>query len=180
MAKQAVITSWNVRGLGDRVKRLAVLHAIKHLGSSVVCLQETHMLPGEDSPFSANLFGAQFHSAFSSYARGVSVLIHKNVSWVCTTSLVDPNCRYIFLVCSLDRLRCIIGNVYVPPPFSVEVLKILATFLSQHPGIPAIIVGDFNYYLDADLDKLSIKASGRGPRGGGGKHHSLSFLWNLG
>lgn len=60
MAKQRVITSWNVRGLGDRVKCLAVLHMVRRLGSSVVCLQETHLSPGQDSPFSAKLFGTQF------------------------------------------------------------------------------------------------------------------------
>lgn len=60
------------------MKRLAVLHMVKRLGSSVVCLQEIHLSPGQDTPFSVNLFGTQFHSTFSSYARGVSVLIGTN------------------------------------------------------------------------------------------------------
>lgn len=48
------------------------------------------------------------------------------------------------------------------PPFSVEVINLLANFLAHHPGIPALIVGDFNNYLDADLDKYSIRAPSHG------------------
>lgn len=106
MAKQIVITSWNMRGLGNRVKQLAVLHMVKRLGSSVVCLQETHMLPGQESPFSVKVFGTQFHSAFSSYVRGVSMLIGTSVPFVCTTSNIGPHS------CSLDGLQCIIVNIY--------------------------------------------------------------------
>lgn len=71
------------------------------------------MSPGQESPFSVKSFNTQFHSAFLSYARGVSVLISTNVFCVCTTSLVDPYGRYIFLACSLERLHCIIVNIYI-------------------------------------------------------------------
>lgn len=58
-------------------------------------------------------------------------------------------------------------NIYVPSPFSVEVIKLMANFLTHHPGIPALIVGDFNNYLDADLEKYSTPAPpqclGKGP-----------------
>lgn len=56
--------------------------------------------------------------------------------------------------------------IYIPPPFSIEVVKTLASFLSQHPGIPTIIVGDFNNYLDAELDKMTAKIPLGGVRGG--------------
>ena len=165
MAAKCVLTSWNVRGLGDRVKRLAVGHVLKRLGSSVVCLQETHMLPGQDSPFSSRLYGNQYHSAFSSYARGVSTLIGINVPFALTSSTTDPGGRFVFLHCTLHGIQCIIANIYIPPPFSGEVLKTLATFLSRHPGVPALVVGDFNNFLCASLDKFSPGARAVTPRG---------------
>lgn len=120
----SLVFYWNVRGLGGRVKRLAVLHMVKRLGSSVVCVQETHMSPGQESPFSAKLFGTQFYSAFSSYARGVSVLVGTNVPFACMFSLIDPYGQFIVLLYSLDDLQCIIVNVYILPPSQWKFLKL--------------------------------------------------------
>lgn len=60
MAKHSVITRCNVQGLGDGVKWLTVFHMVKQLGSSLLCLQETHMSPTQASPFSTHAFGHLF------------------------------------------------------------------------------------------------------------------------
>lgn len=78
------------------------------------------------------------------------------IPFSCTLSVVDKNGRYIFLRGNLEGLDCILANVYIPPPFSAEVLKILAGFLAHHPNVPALKVGDFNNYLNFQLDKLTV------------------------
>lgn len=70
-------------------------------------------------------------------------MIPQWISFSCTLAVVDKNGCSIFLRCNLE-LDCILANVYIPPPFFAEVLKILAGFLAQHPNVPALIVGDFN------------------------------------
>lgn len=49
---------------------------------------------------------------------------------------------------------------------AVQVLKTLATFLSRHPGIAGLVVGDFNNYLTADLDTFFTGASVATLKGG--------------
>lgn len=144
MARSHVVLSWNVRGLGSGVKRPAVPHVAKCLQASILCLQETHMYKEQSVQFLARMFSQQFHSAYSSFLRGVSILIPQGTLFTCSLSVLDGNERYIFLSCNLEGLECILANVYIPPPFSAEVLNILAGFLAHHPNVPAIIVGDFN------------------------------------
>lgn len=135
---------------------------LKRLNSSMVCLQETHLSPGQTSPFSTKMFGTQFHSVFSSYSRGVSILVSTSVPFACSTSLVAPHGQYTFLFGTLDGLQCIIMNVYIPPPFSVEVVKLVANFLAHHPNIPALVVGDFNNYLDKYSKRAQPHTMGKG------------------
>lgn len=71
-------------------------------------------------------------------------------------SVVDPQGRYIFLICTIAGLECIIANIYIPPPFSTGVLKILASFLAHHPHTPVLVVGEFKNFLDAGLDTFSV------------------------
>lgn len=66
----------------------------------------------------------------------------------------------------LDGLDCILANVYIPPSFFAEVPKILMSFLASHPNVPALIVGDFNNYLDFELDKFTQAHSRQTPAGG--------------
>lgn len=56
------------------------------------------------SPFSTHVFRTQFHSVFSFYSSGVSILVCPNVPVSCSASLIDPNDRYIVLLCNLDGL----------------------------------------------------------------------------
>lgn len=49
----------------------------------------------------------------------------------------------------------VIAGVYIPSPFSAEVLKILASFMAHYPTTPLIAVGDYNNLLDLHWEKLS-------------------------
>lgn len=155
MARSHVVLSWNVRGLSSGVKSLAVSHVAKRLRSSILRLQETHMHTDQSMQFSARLFSQQFHPVYSSFSRGVSILIPQGTPFTCMHSVIDKG-RYIFLRCNVEGLECILANVYIPPPFSAEVPNILAGFLARHPNVPALVLGDFNNYLNPQLDKFSM------------------------
>lgn len=156
MAKSHVLFSWNVRGLSTVVKWLAVMHTSKQVGSSIICLQETHLSHDHSSPFSTRLFPYQFHSTYSSYTRGVSTLVSGTTSFSCIISFVDPHGCYNFLLCKLEGLECVIVNIYIPLPFSVEALKIFANFLAHHPNTPAIVVGNSNNLLDVEMENILL------------------------
>lgn len=45
---QIIITSWNVRGLGKLSKVKQVMHRLKQFKTTIVFLQETHLLSSEE------------------------------------------------------------------------------------------------------------------------------------
>lgn len=67
--------------------------------------------------------------------------------------LLDPQGRYILLVCKLFSIEFILGSVYIPPPYNGEVIRQIGEFLIDNPGMPLLIVGDFNSVCDPSRDR---------------------------
>lgn len=148
------IGSWNVRGLGDPDKRTAVLSELEAQGVDLICLQETHLSNETRTRFGGRKFQTQFHSVYSSYSRGVSILIKKGVSFTCRGVQIDTLGCYIFLHCLLDGREFVIANIYILPPSKLEILYYLLEYMENKTGIPLILVGDFNTVLDSRQDRL--------------------------
>uniref|UniRef100_A0A3Q3NF89 Endonuclease/exonuclease/phosphatase domain-containing protein n=1 Tax=Labrus bergylta TaxID=56723 RepID=A0A3Q3NF89_9LABR len=75
MSGDIKITSLNVNGLNNPIKRKKVLQKMKREGGNVMFLQENH-LSREDLKKLERLTNAQVHSAsFHSARRGVAILI---------------------------------------------------------------------------------------------------------
>lgn len=75
-------------------------------------------------------------------------------------SLIDDQGRYIFLLCKLAGVPCIIANIYVPPPFSPDSLNKLAQFMAQHSNVPLLALGDINTVMDKVLDWFPSQSRG--------------------
>lgn len=91
MSSTVGISSWNVRGMGDPVKRVAVFSELESHCVELICLQETHLTNESKSQIGGRRFQTQFHSVYSSYARGVNILVKKGVAfthWVATFSYI--------------------------------------------------------------------------------------------
>lgn len=155
MSKITRILSWNVRGLNNPVILLAVLRAIKRLDADVICLQETHFPPLSTPSFAQRQFCHQYHATYSVYAREVSLLIRRGTQFSFQEVKIDPEGRYIFLLCSLSGTKCITAGLYIPPPFSATLLTILADYTSCYLGIPILAIGDFNNYIDLEKDRVT-------------------------
>lgn len=97
--------------------------------------------------------GKVYHSTHSAYSHRVSVLIHKSLAYQEIDSVVDPMGQYVFLYCRLFTITVIIAFVYIPPPFSREILQLLLSYLVDKPEVAIMILGDFNGYLDPRLDR---------------------------
>lgn len=61
----------------------------------------------------------------------MSRLVKHGIQFSAIEVKIDPDGRYIFLLCSLYRIKCILAGVYIPPPFSTGLLQTLADFLSR-------------------------------------------------
>lgn len=158
--------------MGDPVKRAMIFAELESHGSGLVCLQETH-LTNETTPLTRNRkLQAQFHSVYSSYSRGVSILVKKGITFFCKDVKIDTLGCYVFLYCLIEGYPFIIANLYIPPPSKLEILYQLLEYVEDKADVPTIIVGDFNMVLDGCLDRFPPRPrsvwGAAGPVSGGG------------
>lgn len=132
---------------------------------AIVSLQETHLTRDTVNFLQNPRVGKAYHSTHSAYSCGVSVLIHKSLAFQVLDSLIDPLGCCVFLHCKLFTLTLIIAFVYIPPPFSREILQLLLSYLVDKPEVPILIIGDFNGYLDPRLDRQPPVQPPSGKRG---------------
>lgn len=176
------IRSWNVRGLGDTIKRATVLSALEGSGSGLLCLQETHLTSATVSQRRNQRFQSQFHSVHSSYSRGVSIMIGRGVAFPCRECRIDEQGRYIFLLCSIENKQYVLANIYTPP-FKLEVLHKLLEFTLDKVGTPVIVVGDFNEVQEKSLDRFPTgnrpNTTGEGQLSRFMEEMGLSDIWRM-
>lgn len=154
MAKLVDIIAWNVRGMGDASKRCAIFTYLAQFQPAVLLLSETHFI--KDRHY--------YHSTFSSHARGVSILVHRQIPFTCSSSLLDQEGRFVCLVCTIYNVPLILVAIYIHPPYSGELLKKILAFIGASPTAPVLLMGDFNQYLLPYWDKFhsgSIDANAR-------------------
>ena len=146
------LTSWNIRGLGSLVKIKQVMTRLKHLGSRIIFLQETHLVPTEVIRIRRRWQGQVFAANFSSHARGVAILIHKSVPIQIISTIMDPGGRYIVLHGSLLGNYLNLVNVYGPnkddPDFYKNIFLTISTLRGE-----VIMGGDFNCVLKPNMDR---------------------------
>lgn len=78
--------------------------------------------------------------------------------------MIDAEGRYIFLLCRLYTLKCILAFVYIPPPYDNQTLRALLEFQIKHHEVPLFVLGDFNCYTDPVLDKHPPVINSRGTK----------------
>lgn len=147
-AEMLKISSWNVRGLGTPLKKLAVLSVLENYRVDLVCLQETHLTRDTTQFLQMHKFQHQYHAVHSSYSRGVSILVRTGVNFSCRQTRIDEMGRFIFLFCSINGAMYVLANIYIPPPFNLDVMLKLNEFLIDKKEVPIIVVGDFNEVLE--------------------------------
>lgn len=139
------------------MKRKKVLTHLKNLGARIAFTQERHLKNSDNARLKCGWVGQLFHSTFQGKARGVAILINKSVSFVPSTTIADPNGRYVIVVGKLYNLNVILANVYAPnnsdPQFFSRVTSLLPC-LNSHL---LIMGGDFNICLDPAMDRLSVR-----------------------
>ncbi len=145
--------SWNIRGMGNPVKRSKVFTHLKRLNSDIVFLQETHLRIKDHHRLHCPWVSQVFHSNFNSKARGVAILINKKVQFSSTDVIADRNGRYLIVAGTLMQKKILLVNVYAPNFDDVEFANRLLgniPFLNTHL---LILGGDLNCVLDPVLDR---------------------------
>ncbi len=136
------------------VKLKQVMTRIKQLESSIVFLQETHLLKEELLKVQRRWPGQVLASCCSSHARGVMVLIHMSAPFLVNNSITDKAGRYLIVQGSYMGKAINLVNIYGPNEDNPMFFENLFILLASLPGM-VIIAGDFNCTLDPLLDRSS-------------------------
>uniref|UniRef100_A0AAR2K3C9 exodeoxyribonuclease III n=1 Tax=Pygocentrus nattereri TaxID=42514 RepID=A0AAR2K3C9_PYGNA len=145
--------SWNVRGMGNPVKRSRVFAHLKRQTSDVVFLQETHLRTKDQHRLYCPWVSQVFHSNFNSKSRGVAILISKRCQFSATNIIADRDGRYLIVAGTVMQTKVLLVNVYAPNFDDVEfVNKLLSNIpcLSTHL---LILGGDLNCVFNPTLDR---------------------------
>uniref|UniRef100_A0A8C5PM05 Reverse transcriptase domain-containing protein n=1 Tax=Leptobrachium leishanense TaxID=445787 RepID=A0A8C5PM05_9ANUR len=152
-ARDLQLQSHNVRGLNLPEKRSRLLRDLRAARVSVAFLQETHFRAGSSPTLGDVNYPMGFFSNFShSKARGVAILISKEVPFVVDTTLTDEGGRYLFVRGSIFDTVYTFVSIYLPNKKQHScLLRILRTLESFQQGT-TIIAGDFNVALEPQVD----------------------------
>lgn len=151
---QLKIISCNVRGLNSAAKRSLVFQYLQGAAPHISILLETYLTGSRILALWRSWVGAAYHSTYSCYARGVSVLVKKSLPFQLLEMRTDPGGRYVVLhVCIHDKRLVLIG-VYLPPPARIQLLIDLMGVILAYDTPEFYIFGDFNMVSSHDLDKL--------------------------
>lgn len=129
------------------------------LQAKIVFLQETHLNISDHAKLRRRWVSQSFHSLFSSRARGVAILIHKDISFNPSDVLADRNGRYIIVSGLLFNTPVILANIYAP---NFDDDKFFTKFFSAIPNLHSsylIIGGDLNLCLNPQLDRTSQRGA---------------------
>lgn len=141
------IMSWNVTGLNHAVKRRRVLPHLQHFGVGIAFIQETHLRNNEH--FHIDWVGQVFHSKFYSKSRGAAILIHKNVPFITSNIISDPNVRYVMVVGQLFQLHLVLVNIYAPNFDDENFFKKMLSSIPNLDSHHLILSGDYDLVMDS-------------------------------
>ena len=152
------LLSFNVRGLRCSKKRQAIYRWIKSKNVDIVFLQETHSCMQIENRWDREWDGKAFFSHGTTNAKGVMILIRKNVDFLLEDIKQDTHGRFIYMKCVVNDKCLNLINIYAPNIETEQVIflqdidKILNR--SQISSFDSIIIGgDWNIVRDNVLDK---------------------------
>ncbi len=105
------ISIFNVNGLGQEIKRLAIFNKLKY-DSGIILLQET--LIDQDGKVNGGGGGQMFFSHGSSNSRWVATLFPPNLDYKILEKYSYINGRFLLLKCKCEEAIYIIVNCYAP------------------------------------------------------------------
>ena len=109
------IFSVNARGLRQPLKRLDRWKKFQELKSSVIFLQETHLVGKVINQLKKEWNVEFFISGISTNSRGVAIIIIPNFEYKVIECIQDEEGRFIFLTIEVEgRLTLTLINIYGP------------------------------------------------------------------
>ena len=114
MEENIQLNSYNTRGLGNRVKRLAIFSWLKIHHSGIHMLQETHSDKISENRWEREWGGKILFSHGNSSSKGVAILFENHIDVDIKQIRKDDNGRLLLLDCKNFDKEFILLNIYCP------------------------------------------------------------------
>ncbi len=162
MADQLAIMSFNANGLGDEAKRKAVFSKLRRY-NSIVFLQETHSVSDKEKEWNDEWGGKILFSHGSSNSKGAAILFPPHLDLNIEEDFRDCNGRIIGCKICIDNDELVLINIYAPTRDhqreQLAFLDELKQFITQYESEIIIAAGDYNLYMNKNLDKLDTMSN---------------------
>lgn len=148
--------SWNVKGLGQLVKRKKVLNTLKAKKYDIAFLQETHLSELDNKKLQRDWVGHVYYSVGSSASKGVTILVHKHLQFRNQKLYTDEQGRLIIMLAEIGGQPYILVNIYAPnvdDPSFFGHLECKIIEIRNGQDYPIVVGGDFNQIFDMVLDR---------------------------
>ena len=99
-----------------------------------------------------------YEANFTAKARGVAILIRKNIPFIKSSTINDPNGRFLIVTGTLNSVPATLVNLYAPNFDNPDFFQRVFNMIPDLSNTNLIIGGDFNCVLDPLLDKQSSKS----------------------
>ncbi len=103
--------------------------------------------------------GQAYHSSSVGKSRGVAIILHKSIPFVCSKVVADPNGRYLIVSDDLCNMLVLLVNIYGLNLDNDSFIKALFSTLPDMFSHFLILGGDFNCWLDPRLDCSFTRSS---------------------
>ena len=152
MNKDITIFCFNARGLGNKIKRIAIFEWLKSKKGDIFFIQETHSSHEFETAWKEQWGGEIFFSHGKSNSRGVAILIAPETDVIINSIVHDEEGRCLVLECNLNEINYTLVNIYAPTIDKVtdqaNFGHVLYNMMEKYFGHNIIIGGDLNINLD--------------------------------
>jgi len=151
--KSLKFVTFNGDGLGTELKLTKVVNWCKKYKPDIIFLQETHCIDTREIWYKNCWNNLCFHSIGASNARGVSILISKNLDFQLVEEIIDDFGRYVVLDVIINNRGYLIGNYYGANFDCPDHLEEYLNLLIPNTGQEIVSAGDYNFVMNVNLDK---------------------------
>jgi exonuclease III len=147
------IITYNVKGLKGPEKRSKVMKWLKQKQGDIILIQESHFEEKDRGKWKNDWDGEIISSQGSNQARGVCILLHRDLKNSVKHTFSDDEGRWVIIVIDIKNVLYCVANYYGPNlDHTIHLGKMLEK-IKELDINKVVIGGDFNFVYNVDLDK---------------------------